>query len=387
MSAEQLYRLHQVFPENFKTSYGQYDIVDFILPFEDRAIECNTLRVVCDISTSLDAADINTLEKFFMNHHAGGHSLVDTITTTTMMGQLENFVNYPRYVAMKTSATKDPNALQDASSLCEGKCVSQKYSNIYLRGSQSSTLNGNAVRANAAKEVFNVSFKPDFCLNNTRAEGGGMPLISHTKSGNIKVSIRLARNEDVLYGADTSTTNNNYAVKNIKMTFVSRPDRNVPARVSMGTKTSIKQSLQSDLANIQAVVPAVCKSVSVSFQPQTREHTLLFDNLQQYRLPNLNQLQFIFNDSTNTLITYIIKNQPEIMERYLNSFNYMGMSDTNPVALNANKGYGVGLDFGEFIDLSKQKFQIQINSNVGSESSTGYGNFIAYLYFHGIIQM
>ena len=85
------------------------------------------------------------------------------------------------------------------------------------------------------------------------------------------------------------------------------------------------------------------------------------------------------------MITYIIKNQPETIERYLNSFNYMGMNDANPVALQSNMGYGVGLDFGEYVNLASQKFQIQMNTTIGSENTSGYGNFIAFLYFHGII--
>ena len=385
MSDPELYRLHSVIPENFKTAYGQYDIVDFVLPFEMRAIQLNTIRIIADLDTSLNGADINTLESYFLNGHAGAHSVIDTITTNTMLGQLENFVNYPRYVAMKSSAEKDPNQLLQSSSVCELKSPLAKYTNITLRGEQSSSLNASAIRANASTEICNFSLKPDFCLNSARAVGGGMPLVSHTKSGNIRVSIRLARNEDVLWGSSTTTTNNNYSLKNLHLTFVSRPDNNVPSAINMETKTSLKQSLQSDMANVQAVVPAVCKSVSCSFQPQDREHTTLYDNLQQYRLPNLSQLQFIWNDSTNTMITYIIKNQPETMERYLNSFNYIGMNSANPVALNSNNGYGVGLDFGEYVDLSKQKFQIQINTTIGSEVITGYGNFIAYLYFHGII--
>tara|TARA_R110002096_G_scaffold102151_2_gene225731 strand:- start:769 stop:1932 length:1164 start_codon:yes stop_codon:yes gene_type:complete len=385
MSDQELYRLHSVIPENFKTSYEQYDIVDFVLPFETRAIQLNTIRIIADLDTQLDGASLDTLGAYFLNNHAGAHSVIDTITTNTMLGQLENFVNYPRYVAMKTSATKDPNELLEASNVCELKSPLAKFTNFTLRGEQSAELDGAGIKASAVKEICNFSLKPNFCLNTAQAVGGGLPLISHTKSGNIRVSIRLARNEDVLWGSSTTATNNNYSLKNLHLTFVSRPDANVPKSINMETKTSLKQSLQSDAANIQAVVPAVCKSVSCSFMPQDREHTTLYDNLQQYRLPNLSQLQFIWNDSTNAMITYIIKNQPETIERYLNSFNYMGMNDANPVALQSNMGYGVGLDFGEYVNLASQKFQIQMNTTIGSENTSGYGNFIAFLYFHGII--
>ena len=48
-----LYQLHEVQPENHKVSYDEYDIVDFILPFENRALQLNSIRVVCDINTDI----------------------------------------------------------------------------------------------------------------------------------------------------------------------------------------------------------------------------------------------------------------------------------------------------------------------------------------------
>tara|TARA_R110002049_G_scaffold111716_2_gene261010 strand:- start:1131 stop:2336 length:1206 start_codon:yes stop_codon:yes gene_type:complete len=399
MANMDIYRLHEVQPENYKVSYNEYDIVDFILPFENRALQLNSIRVLCDINTDLTtfsakagsgtteiAVDLGDNQSVFYNNLAGGHSVIDTITTSfSNGGTIENFTNYPRYVAMKTSATKDKMDLLNASSACEGKTPLIKYTNTLLRGSYSSSVSGyvagNGVSGQSqATEPFNVSFKPDFCLNNASAQGG-QALLSHTKSGNIRVSIRLTRGASTLFGADWSSANK-YFLENLKLTFVSRPDAPTPP-LSMETKTGFVQSITSDFSNIQAVVPAICRSVSCSFIPQAKQNVYIEDNLRQHRLPGFSQLQFIWNDSTNTMITYIIKHQAEVIERYLNSFNYMGKNNATLPNLQANKGYGVGVDFGEYVDLSQQKFQVQLQTTMGTEGIP----HIAYLYFHGLLQM
>tara|TARA_R110000782_G_scaffold8710_5_gene28191 strand:+ start:594 stop:1805 length:1212 start_codon:yes stop_codon:yes gene_type:complete len=395
-----LYQLHEVQPENYKVSYDEYDIVDFILPFENRALQLNSIRVVCDINTDLAAfsakagsgsdeiaVELGSNNNVFYSNLAGGHSVIDTITTSfTNGGTIENFTNYPRYIAMKTAATKDKCDLLNASSSCEGKTPLIKFTNNLLRGNFSSSVsgdvvgNGGVVFASQATEPFNVSFKPDFCLNNASAQGG-QALLSHSKSGNIRVSVRLTRGAATLFGSEW-TSAHKYFLENLKMTFVSRPDATTPA-LSMETKTGFVQSITSDFSNIQAVIPGICRSVSASFIPQNKQNVYTEDNLRQHRLPGLTQTQFIWNDSTNTMITYIIKNQAEVIERYLNSFNYMGHNIATLPNLQANKGFGVGVDFGEYVDLSQQKFQVQLQSRIGTEGNP----HIAYLYFHGLLQM
>ena len=368
-----------------------------MLPFEGRAIQLNSIRVHFDLLTDLvafgaesgggqGAVDPTKQLNVFYNNLAGGHSVVDTITTSlNSTGQIENLTNYPRYVAMKTGATMDKDDLVNSGSACEGKCSLQKFTNVLLRGSQSGTMDGvvgsgGIVKDDIKCEVFNCSIKPDFCLNNASA-GGALPVLSHSKSGNIRISLRLSRSAATLFGSEWLSTNK-YHLENLKLTFISRPDQVTP-KLSMETKISIKQSVVSDFSNIAAVVPAVCKSVSCSFQPQSAENVSAEDNLRTYRLPFLTQTQFIWNDSTNKMITYIIKNQAEVIERYLNSFNYRGVSVATLPNLSSNKGFGVGVDFGEYIDLSQQKFSLQLQSSVGTEQVP----FVAYLYFHGLISM
>ena len=47
--------------------------------------------------------------------------------------------------------------------------------------------------------------------------------------------------------------------------------------------------------------------------------------------------------------------------------------------LRASKGFGIGLPFRDFIDLSNQKFNVQITSDVDSNAP-----YIMYMYFHSM---
>jgi hypothetical protein len=107
---------------------------------------------------------------------------------------------------------------------------------------------------------------------------------------------------------------------------------------------------------------------------------MYFNNFETEKLPNVQQLQFLFNDSQSQYITYQIDDQQELLERYLNSFSSDGNNSLSLVDLRADKGWGIGLSFSEFIDLSQQKFNIQLTSGVESTNQ-----YIMYMYFHSLL--
>ena len=123
-------------------------------------------------------------------------------------------------------------------------------------------------------------------------------------------------------------------------------------------------------------------AVSCSFQPQEEENTFKNNNLQLSKVPNLQQTQFLFNDSTNTLISYLIKTNQEVTQRFIDSFMDTGRNSLSTQKLANNNGFGLGLDLGQIVDLSNQKFSIQLTS--GIESSVP---FIIYMYFHSFVEL
>jgi hypothetical protein len=150
----------------------------------------------------------------------------------------------------------------------------------------------------------------------------------------------------------------------------------------MKTKLNIKASVQSSFANIQTQVPAICTAMTASFQIQTNENTGRYDNLALNAVPNLAQTQFLFNDSSNTLISYIIKENSELQDRAIDSMMDTGKNSLSTQKLANNEGFLVGLDFDAAIDLSQQKFSLQLTSSITSNLA-----MIVYMYFHSQISL
>ena len=92
----------------------------------------------------------------------------------------------------------------------------------------------------------------------------------------------------------------------------------------------------------------------------------------------------MFNDSTNEYISFIMKTDVEMIDRYLDSFKDIDSNNASLVKLKANKSYGIGLDFGagKYIDLSNQKFNIQIQSAISSSDP-----YVMFCYFHSILKV
>ena len=75
---------HKLQPENVLTSYNEFQNVDFLLTFEGRAIELNTIRMTADciISSTEDMGDKTKSTKIFYNPSVGGNGVIENITTS-----------------------------------------------------------------------------------------------------------------------------------------------------------------------------------------------------------------------------------------------------------------------------------------------------------------
>ena len=150
----------------------------------------------------------------------------------------------------------------------------------------------------------------------------------------------------------------------------------------MRTKYTYKTNISSGFSNIQTKVPAVCDGVSMTFQPSADEGNKSLNNTQLSLLPNVSEVVFTFNDSTNSLVSYSIKDDEELVERYLESLSKGGENNAKMSNILANEAYGIGLDFRDRINLSNQKLNTQITSDVNSSNP-----FVAYLYFHSMVSV
>ena len=147
----------------------------------------------------------------------------------------------------------------------------------------------------------------------------------------------------------------------------------------MNSVVSVKQALNSNAGNISARVPAkACSGVMISFIEQDHENKDKENSYALERLPNIDEVQYLFNNSTSQGVSYVIDDAGELISRGLDALSEAGHQQANPNLLAANGGYLIGLDFKDTIDLSAQKFNVQIRNQTPAITSNAR---LVFLYF------
>ena len=380
------YTYHRILPQNAKDNYQEFDVVDFQMSFPQRSLVAGSVRLEGEVEVLVDnthtlnqniatTIGINaSLLDVKMDGDCGAHAFCESVSTSVGGQVVEHLGDYARYVKMSATAMTSPNDNNNSSNVCEMKAPRDEITNNILKGelTQVSVVmdDTKALRANP-----DFSIKPRICLN------GGQGNISHNKVGDIIVSFNLARNYSALYGINMASVVA-YNLKNLRLTFNSVPDDGSREAVVLRSKLNIKQSIQSSLANINVRVPAVCDSVSCSFNVQAEENTPKYNNQVLHAVPNLTSTQFIFNDSTNSLVSYQIRNNAEIIDRAIDSFVDAEKNSLSPARLANGNGFLLGLNFDEAIPLQNQKFSVELNSAI-----TNLVPLVMYMYFHSSITL
>tara|TARA_R100001440_G_scaffold60073_1_gene79818 strand:+ start:178 stop:1317 length:1140 start_codon:yes stop_codon:yes gene_type:complete len=373
---------HSVIPENNKTSFGEYDNIDFLATFEGRSMNLNSVRITGDLAVrqggDLLSATANISKDIKLDRLVGGHAFIESIQTSFFNGTnlVENLTEYPRYVKMKNAGRKDINSMNNGSNVCELLAPVDDMTNLILKGTTPPTQ---TTPAQAPLDP-DFSIKPEFCLNNAT----GNPHLPYSKSGAIRITVNLARVFSALYGLDVDSTTS-YSISNLKLSFSSVPEdpKHLEEKSVMRTLINLKQSIESAFANIGVKVPEICDRVSCSFQLQNQENTAKNNNTELASVKGLTEVQFLFNDSTNSLISFLLRDYEEVISRYIGSFYDTGKNVLTANNLADNDGFGIGLDFDDFIDLRNQRFSLQITSGINSQAD----NLLIYMYFHSVLSV
>ena len=388
----------QVQPDNNRSIYNPLDVVNFTINNQGRSLVLGSiklegkLRVNSNGSTRANGAVVadpaHAPEDIRFNKNAGIASFLDSVSVqTAQAGQLENIsFDYSRYINMVATATKDVNDSLSSKDICELKAPSDILTSEYCYGNQTPT-------STTAIEDIDFSHKLKICLN--RAVSGDQ--IPFSKSGFMKVSLSLSRNAAAFYGTyfvngTNNMSNVNYTLSDLVISYQTVPDMgNAPPAV-MRTIVPIKSTLESDFSNVASSVPASCDAVTVSYQFQERENRVLnaannpqvWDNNALNKIPNWESIQFIFNNSNSEYVSYIIDSETEALKRAIESLSDTGHNQVSLDAMDTNQHLIHGLSFGEFIDLSQQKFNVQISCPNGISSG---GKMVIYMYFHSQISV
>jgi len=391
MSLNSGVRYHSVNPENTKEIYQEFDNIDFLMSAENRSFVAGSFRLCGNVQmvwpttpnpvvpgVVYQPLDIKTAYDGF----TGSHCFVDRIDVSFQeAGNIENLSYYPRYQSCKAQATLAKEDLFNSAYTAENRVPSEKLSNAMLKGMcdiahvSDTTLNSSFVTP------LDFSLKLDFCLNNVINSA----VVPYAKTGDLRLKLTLARNLSILFGDSRIGSEITYKLTNLRVLYQSVPDdgKYLP-QYTMRVMTSIKSSMQSTYSNLSYKVPMVCDSFYATAILQSEEDNALVNGLQNERIPNVSELQIIWNDTMNQQITYSLVNEEEILNNFITAVkrSQVGSNNAGLNTLASNNGWGLGLNFGQLVDLSKTKLGLNIKSSISS------GNpYVLYAFFSGILSI
>ena len=372
MDATLLY--HMVEPEALQTSYIEFNNCDFVINVgAGRSLVRNSLKICGDVKITTDGTNRST-GQIFWDFRIGANSFIDSCQTTfggPGGGVKENIQNYGRWCAMSAIATLNEDDYLNASQKVELRapnkaCVERLADGEITTGTTPITTD------------VDFALKPVCILN--KMDGDHLPF---EKSGEIRFTLNLARNQSALQGSFQGN-GATYELSNLRCHYNSVQTQGDPMskQVMMRSVYNVKSSIQSGSANVQAQVPAICDSVSCSFQRQNEENVNTKCNYNCNPVKEIRNVQFLWNSSTNAYITYEMNDQNEMLHRYIDSFVNTGHNQVMLDTFRGNAGFGLGIHFGEFVDLSRQNFSLQLQSSI-----TNLYPYNIYMYFHSLLRV
>lgn len=366
-------------PVSTRSTYSQNDKVDFTIALSPgESVVKNSIRITGLLKVSNGATNIKTTNNIYYDATCGISGVFQQIICSTQnQGVIETNSDYPRYVKSKMQAIMTPSQLaSNSSNITELRCGSSTITNALLaRSGKVAGFTNKTSGALVDAEYTSFSMVPDICFNKSDNH------IAGSKTGQLHISLRLATNYQFLFGADVSTTYA-FTLKNLQLQYWTIK-QDVKGPLTMEKIIVIRNTLETPNSQFSTSVPAICRSVSCVFHEESTINTSLNNNLENQFLPGVERIQFSFNGDNQEYISNTIKTPNEILYNYLESWgDYDKSSISNNLLYVKGDGYGIGLDFKSFVDLSNQKFGLNIVSNVSSARK-----YAIFMIFRGIVTL
>jgi len=365
-------------PVNDKTQYTEYDSVDFFLTGQNQKLICNNIYLMGDIQ--ITAATTN--DYITMNNLVGSHGFIGSISFSTQTGGEIQFIeDYARYVSVSHQCSLHPDLTTFGSNLvCQNIAPSVDIERSLLQGIIDKTKANVAFPTQATPYNNSLDFavKPIFGLN----QMVGDVELPFNKTGYIKITVRLPKNSFAMYGSDKIGGDVLYNLKNLRVMYNTIPDdKKYSAQYPFKTVSSVRQSLTSNFSTISTLAPIVGTSFFVVFLPTQDENNNMKDSLALHKVPLLDEVQFLFNDSFNNTICYTLDNEQEIISNFVESVkqSYVeGVSNLNLQAMSKNQAFGLGMLLSSSVDFSKSKLTVNMKSGISNALP-----YNAYVFFQG----
>lgn len=323
-----------------------------------RSLVPNSVRILADLrvlSNNADSTSRSAGGRAF-DRNLGGHAFISSVNVNfANVGSMEENSTYARYVAMDAIATLNEYDMLNSDKACELRGVNQQIMAAYANGVTPVMGTGTPVTEDA-----DFSIKPLCCLNKMDSSINGLPM---ARTGNITLAIVLADNLDALFG-QVVDVNSGYELRNLRVDFKSVPDSKIPESVTMGVVDDFKSNLLSGEATISTNVAALAESVAMNFIQNQHESVPVYNSYKLENIQGLQQVQYLFNSQSNSLVSFPITDRTEMLERFIDAMEDTSHNQVSIDKYRSNAGWSLGLNFDEAIDLSSNTFTVQLATTV-----------------------
>ena len=347
-------------PDSVKSSYNPNENISFTLDFSNEAIVGGSVRLYGQVNFYVGNAD--TLEKDTIDAQTGIHSVLNSISVSTQkQGVIQQLLQPARFRKMTQQGGQTVGDLvsrsDNVSALCAGR---------------TNEMNGLLQGKAGSQNVQPFCFAVDCCLN--QANGN----IPYSKTGQVSIDLRTSSVFQFMNGAFVTA---NYELNDLELLYQTAPE-NPKESVEMLTTYSMKYIADSSRTSIRTRVPAQCISVSISMMKTSEENTHAHNALKCEVPPGLTSVQYNLDDGLN-LVRYEMKTREE---QLLNYFESLGENNKNQISISqmdlSNNEFGLGLHFGEPVDLNKKPFGFDMISSIDNTNK-----YSVYLFFRGVISL
>ena len=366
---------HSVDPTNNRPTYTELDVVTFDINNLGRKLRLGSLRLEGTFNATNVVSDTNngTNRDIKMDSRAGVHSFIDSISVSTASGMIENIPHsYARSIAMADTCTLDYSDYFSSDKVCELRSSNDALSIELLTQSKS----GGDTPLTYDRDF---SIKPSICLNKP-IQGNVM---SFGKYGNIQIQLSIARALNVFYGVDVAANSPVYSISGLRLTYTTVPEDNKNPPLLLRSMIPIKSSINSNHSNTSLAVPGVCDAVSVSFVRINSADTQADKSTQLMMPPGWESIQFIYQNSSSNYVSYTVDSLNEVQEFAIQSYQNTGHNQFYGMGNASDDRFVCGLPFNCLIDLSAQKFNIQLNA----PGISSIGPHFIICIFHSLVKL
>lgn len=369
---------HESRPLNDNSSgFKEFDSVDWEIEDQGRKLLKNSIYVEADLIVfTSGSTQVALQDAVGVSRDIGFHSFFESWSVDAKSQNIQNIQHYPRYCNIIETCSSNIGSVYSPASQAEGKQVSDEACRYACQAVAVRQITASDV---VLSDVAQICIKPKICLNSQAGDD-----YSFAKNGAIRISCNLARNGTALHGVDV-VYNSSYQLNNIRLKYITVPDDGKQAPILMNSVVSVKNTINSNQANLSVKVPAqAVQGVIVSYISQADETSLTNDSYVLQKIPQHDEIEYLFSDSQSKYVSYAITDQDEMALRGLEALSALGKGKSNNFKQASGEGVVHGLNFHQSLNLSNQKFAVNIRSSFTGMSLAPRN---VYMHFLNVINL